>query len=190
MAQRGYRIPGSRPSRLRLVELAVIAGLVFALIGVVVQKVWETRAAAERVSVMQTIAGIRAALGATVAARTAKGGIAALTGLHEANPVALLKDPPGGYLGELDDPDPAGISGYHWYFDRDRRVLVYRVGNPEHFEGGPPGPARIRLQLQVVFADRNGNGRYDPDSERAEGVRLAALDPYRWRVDDDRGAMK
>ncbi|HKJ76699.1 MAG TPA: hypothetical protein VKA64_05805 [Gammaproteobacteria bacterium] len=181
MVQRGTRIPGSRPSRLRLAELAVIAVLILTLIGVVIQKVWETRVAAERVAVLQTIGALRAALGITVATRTARGGLAALGPLHRSNPLDLLDKPPSGYLGEKDDPDPATIGGYHWYFDRRERVLVYRVANSGRFEGGPPGPARIRLQLRTSFADRNGNGRYDPASERIDGIRLVVLDDYRWR---------
>lgn len=182
MAQRGYRIPGTRPSRLRLAELAVIAALVLTLIGVVVHKVWETRAAAERVAVMQTVAALRMGLGHTVAARTARGGLAELAGLHRSNPVALLDEPPAGYLGARDDPDPAAIGGYHWYFDRRERALVYRVANGERFQGGPPGPARIRLQLRVSYRDRNGNGRFDAGAETVNGIRLVALEDYRWRT--------
>ena len=181
MAQRGTRIPGSRPSRLRLAELAVIAVLVLTLVGVVIQKVWETRAAAERVAVLQTVGALRSALGIAIASRTAQGGLKGLAGLHQSNPIDLLEEPPAGYLGEKDDPDPAAIGGYHWYFDRGERVLVYRVANADRFEGGPPGPARIRLQLRASFTDRNGNGRYDPASETVGGLRLVVLDDYEWR---------
>jgi hypothetical protein len=34
--------------------------------------------------------------------------------------------------------------------------------------------------VQLEFADRNGNHRYDPQSDELGGIRLLSVPPYRW----------
>ncbi len=56
---------------------------------------------------------------------------------------------------------------------------MYLVRNEAYFSGGRPEPPSARFTVELVFADRNGNGRFDRRDE-IEGLRLNALEPYAW----------
>lgn len=184
-----------------------MAAVILVFFGFVIGKVWELRAAAERLAVEQTVNAIRWSLGTEALTEAIAGRTRPLAALHHANPMELLDTdeggtagndgqtagraeaqartmsgpkPPPGYIGELDDPDPATIDGYQWYFDRSRGILVYRVANDGYFTSDLAGAPRIRFQLRAKYRDRNGNGRFDPDSETLERLDLIALDTYRW----------
>ena len=91
-----------------------------------------------------------------------------------------LAELPANYVGELERPDPTAVEDGSWYFDKAERVLVYRVRNREHFSGGAANPLRARFGVELVYQDRNRNGRFDERTDTLEGVRLAVKEPYRW----------
>lgn len=84
------------------------------------------------------------------------------------------------YVGEFEAIDPGAISPGHWYFDRQERMLVYRVRNDEFFRSTLPGPARIRFRLDVHFDDPDRDGRYNPATEIITGVGLVPADNFTW----------
>lgn len=182
MPTRRPTAPDARPTRLRLAELAILALLIVIFIGFVIDKVWELRAAAERLAVIRTVNAIRSSLGTEAMQRAIAGETASLASLHHGNPMTLVDDKPPGYLGRLNKPDPAQIPGYQWYFDTDRKVLVYRVANSDHFASSLAGVPRIRFQLQASYRDRNGNGRFDRGVEGLEGLNLVGLEDYHWKM--------
>jgi hypothetical protein len=57
---------------------------------------------------------------------------------------------------------------------------VYLVRNKQFFSSALNGPVRARFAIQLVYADANGNGVFDRGIDRIEGLRLSALEPYRW----------
>lgn len=86
----------------------------------------------------------------------------------------------GRYLGEFESLDPATVAAGHWYFDRADAALVYRVRNAEFFRSPLPGPARVRLRLDLLFDDLDENGEYNPGAEQLSGVVLRPLDDFQW----------
>ena len=201
--------PDAGPSRLRLAELGIMGAVILVFFGFVIEKVWELRAAAERLAVIQTVNAIRSSLGTEAMTQAIEGHTESLAALHHANPITLLtgkqddkapadddgrpsaervarryavqgSGPPPGYIGELDDPDPATIDGYQWYFDTSDQVLVYRVANDGYFSTTLAGVPRIRFQLQATYQDRNGNGRFDRAEDALERLNLEDLEDYHW----------
>jgi hypothetical protein len=90
-----------------------------------------------------------------------------------------LAEIPRNYLGEMSGFEPQAIEGGSWLFDRSQQVLVYRVRNLGFFEGGAGAPAYVRFAVEPVYTDQNRNGRFDK-GDPIQGVRISALDAYRW----------
>ncbi|WP_293174985.1 prepilin-type N-terminal cleavage/methylation domain-containing protein [Oceanithermus sp.] len=179
---RGPRAP-ARGTGFSLLELVVVVALIAILWFVAIDRMLQLRIDAERVAMLQVLGGLRSALGLEVAERVVRRGLASVTELQGANPMDLLAERPHNYLGELDGPDPAQVPPGSWYFDTRTRTLVYRVRYPEAFEGGPAeGPPRARFRVEVVWRDRDGDGRLDPRVDAVGGVRLAPVEPYRWKT--------
>ena len=87
---------------------------------------------------------------------------------------------PGDYFGETDRDSPAKVPPGNWYFDRRDGELIYKLRQAAYLRTDLTGPSRIRFRIDVLFQDNNGNGRYDPDGDRFEGVSFHALDHYEW----------
>jgi prepilin-type N-terminal cleavage/methylation domain-containing protein len=181
LATENRRDRASRPtSGFTLLELMVVAVIVSILFVLAISKLLILQVDAERVG-MESIAGIlRSAIGIKVAESVARQNLRALASLEGSNPMDRLAEVPANYLGELDDPDVKTLEEGNWYFDKHSRTLVYLVRNGGFFEGGLSDPPRARFAVQLVYTDRNGNGRYDADIDTVEGLRLAKLEPYRW----------
>lgn len=163
-----------------LLELTVVVVIVALLVVIAIERLLAIQADAERV-MMETVVGtLRSALGMKVAESLVKHETAKLPLLEGSNPMDRLAELPPNYLGALDRPDPGTLEDGHWYFDISSRTLVYLVRHKARFEGGLADPPRARFKVQVVYADRNGNGRYDAGVDAVEGLRLAPVEPYRW----------
>ncbi|MCP5149368.1 MAG: hypothetical protein H6983_12785 [Ectothiorhodospiraceae bacterium] len=119
---------------------------------------------AERENVSATLATLRAALMLEAASRVIARDHEALGALEDSNPMRLLSRVPSSYVGELgpgEAPDRDGV----WYFDAERREIVYQFG--ARTEGRPTLRHRVRLR----FDDTDGNGRLDR-ADRFQAVRL------------------
>lgn len=104
-------------------------------------------------------------------------------GLHRwdrANPIRLLTIKPDNYAGRFSDRDNKPASG-NWYFDKSHKRLVYAVVHSKSFSGiVEDGVAQARYQLRFIYADNNGNGRFDAGTDEAQELRLVPEQTYRW----------
>ncbi|OOZ39606.1 hypothetical protein BOW53_10705 [Solemya pervernicosa gill symbiont] len=167
----------------------VILVLLGVLITVATDRIWTLRMSAERVGVEHLIASLKSALAARMTSIVVKEGAMGWARLDRVNPMSLLgNDPDAGivagklpwnYIGERDTLTPTEIPVHRWYFDRQQRMLVYRVLFDEAFESTLTGPKRIRLQLLLDYEDDNRNGSHDA-GERVRAISLQVLDRYRW----------
>ncbi len=169
-----------RTAAVTLLELVVVIVLIAVLTTVAAQRLLVLRAEAERAALGQMLGSLRAAVSLRMLTLISGGREEELPGLAGSNPMELLADPPHRYLGALDAPDPAAIPPGHWYFDRDAGVLVYRVRYAERFESELADPPRAAFRVELVFEDRNGDGRYQPGLDGTSGTRLARVAEYRW----------
>jgi general secretion pathway protein G len=168
-----------------LLELVIVVVIISILATFAVSRLMALQVDAERVAMQTVIGTLRSALGIKVAeliVRQDLGGIAALGG---SNPMDRLAQLPDNYLGALDPPDLAGLPDGHWYFDTRGRALVYLVRHKGFFSGGLADPPRARFAIQLVYADRNRNGTFDPGTDAIEGLRLAPIEAYAWNGGGD-----
>lgn len=163
-----------------LLELAVVTVVISILFVIAANKLLDNRVAAERTSMESIIGTLRSALNIKVASYLAKDNIAGLVTLEGTNPMNALSELPRNYRGELDAPDPRGVEGGSWYYDKHDKTLVYRVDNSEYFSGGLSNPARARFAVRLVYQDLNRNGRFERGVDKVDGVRLAELESYAW----------
>lgn len=114
------------------------------------------------------------------AARIASGQRRELAALAAKNPMELLLDPPGNYLGAIAPADPSEIPGRQWYYDTAAGHLVYRVGRRARFDGLDGPPDRIELAVRLAWDDRDGDGAFDPYGDNFAGIRLESLHAFDW----------
>lgn len=127
-----------------------------------------------------TVGAIRSSLGIKVAESIVKQKIASLPSYEDSNPMNLLAEIPNNYLGELSGHDVASLEKGAWYFDAENKALVYLVDNTSYFSGGVNDPPRARFKIRLVYTDANANGTFDNSIDSIEGLRLVALEPYKW----------
>jgi len=171
----------ARPSAgFSLLELVVVIVIIAFLMVIAIARLMAMQAEAERVA-MATVAGtLRSALGMMVAESIVRQDVGRLAALEGSNPMTRLAELPPNYLGEIDHPDAGRLEDGNWYFDRSDRTLVYLVRNKTHFSGGISDPPRARFAVQLVYGDKNRNGKYDAGIDSIEGLRLSPVEPYQW----------
>lgn len=154
-----------------LLELVVVIVLIGVLIAVALDRLLPWIDEAERVAVMRLEGELRSALMLEAARHIARGDRAGLEQLHGANPMALLLERPRNYLGEYSATEGMHVPDRYWFFDRERRELVYQPSGPKVSEA-----LRLALRAEVAYADRNGSGAFEPASDEFHGVRLIRAD--------------
>lgn len=161
-----------------LLELVVVIVIIALLMAFAVNKYLALAAEAERAA-MENLAGtLRSALHMKMAELIVRNQMKDIAALAGSNPMDRLAEAPQNYLGERDGT--AGVEGGSWYFDTGARTLVYRVQSAGYFQTELEGPARARFAVRLVYQDQNKNGVFDAQVDKIEGVKLVALEPYRW----------
>lgn len=97
-----------------------------------------------------TLANLRSTVQVAELTAIAAGDVRRASEFHHTNPFELMETPSATYAGNLSDPAEARPG--RWYFDGDKRELVYRVVNSP-----PGGPVFRRFQLRYRSAD-TGDG--------------------------------
>lgn len=198
----GNRWAGRNLSRLEMV-LAVLA-LAF-VVGVYLERGLRVFAAAEATGLQTAVLNMSSALRLLFYEYIISGRMAEVGAWDGANPVELLGAGDGAYetttlsrfpelgrfeavaagiahryRGVVDGDLPPDLQGGDWYFDRRDSALVYRVRNAEFFRTDLPGPARARFRLEIRFDDPDGDGKYNPETDRPVDVMLRPLDRFYW----------
>ncbi len=161
-------------------ELIVVIIIISTLFVIAVNKLLRLRVEAEAARLAYTIGGLEVALSMQMAEMAARGEFHRLPSLAGKNPMDWLQQPPENYAGVVDDARRATLEPGKWVFDRRRGELVYRVRYAEYFQPEQGFNTNVRLKIRLVFADKNGNGRYERPPDELYGVRLVTLTPYRW----------
>lgn len=160
-----------------LLELVIVIAIISTLATVALQKLLPWIDEAERVAVLRVEGQLRSTLVMEAAQRIARGRSGSITELAGSNPINFLADPPKNYLGELDDGDSPAR---HWYFDGNSRQLVYRLGKPYAPGAADAAYANPTFAVNVQYADRNGDGRFEPRYDELYGVRLMRMAGSEW----------
>ena len=168
-AQRGFS----------LFELVVVILLIGVLMSLAIDRLMRIQVDAERVSVQYVIGALESALNLQVAEIVVKQGLGAIGSLQDRNPMTFLSKTPANYNGvaQEDAADWQRKSG--WYYDSDKKILVYTVQNTHYFHSSVEGRPRIRLQLRLIYT-QTGAG----EKPSLRGVSLQSLDEYRWLTEE------
>lgn len=163
----------------RLEFTAALAGIAV-LVGAFLFKTFTLMVDGERAAFTVQVTNLRVALMLEVASRLTRQGPASMAELQGSNPMTLLGDIPGNYLGPLDAPNAGSIAGGQWYFDTSQGALVYQVRHGRYFRTPLKPPKRARFVIALQFHDDDEDGEYDFGTDRVYGAALQSLDPYEW----------
>lgn len=180
MAGRTTSIAMSRTAGFTLLELVIVIAIISTLATVALQRLLPWMDEAERVAVLRVEGQLRSTLVMEAAQRIARGRSESITDLSGSNPVNFLLDPPNNYVGELDDGNPGSAPVRHWYFDGTTRRLVYRLGEPYAIGRSASAVDDPAFSVNVQFADRDGNGRFEASRDELYGVRLTRMAGAEW----------
>ena len=165
-----------------LLEVVVVIALIAILIGLLLDRVVPLLGQAERVAYLHTKRQLESALLLEAAERVVRGESGSLPALAGGNPMDLLLEPPGNYLGRIEGvsrkPPPRS-----WSYDPGSGALVYWPGPHARFDPQDGPQDRIELVVDFVFRDRDGNGSFDAAVDRFDGLRLVARNEHRWAVE-------
>lgn len=164
-----------------LLELVVVVIVVCILFLAALDKMWQLQATAERGVMEYNIGALRSALALSFAARLVYRDEEGIRQLAGSNPMALLNQIPGNYLGELDGVDPATLQAGHWYFDQRQKMLIYLVKNSHFFRSDLAGPPRLRWTVRLDYAAPGRGAGPQAGGPRLEGISLVSQEGYVWR---------
>ncbi len=153
-----------------LFELTVSLALVAAIAGALLSALLYHEELAERTAVELTIRNIRTGLRLEMARQIAGGAPPDMRKLLASNPIVWLERPPPGFRGTPVAGGAGRLEAGSWYFDGERRELIYvprlafHLRLPEHQAPG------IRWRLD----ERSSASRAEHWPE------LAPVTPYSW----------
>lgn len=163
-----------------LLELIVVIAAIGTLIAVAATRLLPYIDEAERVAVLRVEGQLRSSITMEAAQRIVRGQSASLSELAGSNPVKYLLEPPKNYLGERLQRQIEEVPVRHWYFERDRQRLVYRLGAPFGFPIHDTSLQDPAFEVQVAFADANRNGVFEAGRDELYGVRLQRVAGSQW----------
>ena len=169
-----------RQAGFSLIELIVVIVIICVLLVIAISRLLALQVDAERVSMETVLGTLRSAIGMQVAEHIVRYKVGELADVVGTNPMDRLAQLPSNYLGALNSANPEGLESGNWYFDTREGVLVYLARNKQFFASPSKDPPRARFAIQLVYVDANGNGLFDRGFDSIEGLRLSALETYRW----------
>jgi prepilin-type N-terminal cleavage/methylation domain-containing protein len=171
---------GRRMRGFSLLEFVVVIVAIAILAGLLLDRVLPLIGQAERVAFLQTKQQLQSALLLEAAERVARGESRTIVSLAGTNPMNLLLEPPGNYVGERRSAGTGDLPRRSWYFDTERHRLVYLPGREARFDplDGPAG--RIELAVRFVYRDRDADGEYDASVDHFDGLSLEPVHPFSW----------
>jgi prepilin-type N-terminal cleavage/methylation domain-containing protein len=156
-----------------LLELAAALAILLAAAGVLLWRLGYYQEAAEQARVEYTANTLKLALQLHVADLLAQQTAVDYAALARENPVNWLETPMPGYRGEVGPDEATRMPRGSWYFDRERREVVYLPLRDAYLAAGESGEKRLRFQVQALPAE---GGR------ASVAVRFGPVQPYRWLV--------
>ena len=160
--QRGYS----------LFELVCVILIVSVLLLVFLDRTLRYQAMAEKTSMEVTIMNMRSGLRLRVAELMMADRTNELGDLVQDNPIHWLAAPPANYLGEIRNPQRASLPVNSWYFDPDRRELVYLLRRNKFFGAEPDEGTAVVLRVTAV---ERASAIAGSGAHKTEGVALVRV---------------
>ncbi|MGD8341161.1 MAG: hypothetical protein PVH89_10285 [Gammaproteobacteria bacterium] len=163
-----------------LLEFALVVAAIAVVSGLLLGRVLDLIGQSERAAFLHTTRLIQSALLLEAAERVARGESASLSELADSNPMQLLLEPPGNYVGTLDAGGSGPLLRRSWHFDAEDHHLVYRPGRQARFDAEEGPSDRIEMRVRFAFEDRDNDGRFDASVDHFDGLRFESVYPYSW----------
>lgn len=147
-----------------MLELVIAGLLIMVLVTVSYRQYMNLVVDAEHAAFNGVRGWLQAGLNMTLSKAIGGHNQTSLAELEGANPMRLLDGvmvPPSNYLGELSGRDAEQAEPGNWYFELDRRLLVYRFryrAAMNGFERAPDNRVGFQLKLVKPSADRAVTG--------------------------------
>ena len=161
-------------------ELVVVIAIIGILLAMAISRLLPYIDEAERIGVVTLESQIRGSLMVSAAKRIASGKAASISQLNGSNPMHLMLETPENYVGELSGEESTSVPRRNWYFDLKTRRLVYRKGRPFGWSDERELMDDPEFEVRVAFADRDGNGYFEPGTDELYGVRLLRAAGTEW----------
>lgn len=158
-------------------ELVVAIVVVSVLAAVLLERVLYVEEYAEKTAMELTIAHMQAGLRGRVGSLLITDQASKIPTLADANPFEWLESEPSNYLGEMEQAPEEDAKG-QWYFDRNRRELVYTANNRLHFTPSVYRDFSVRLRVMPVLAAASVQN--DKTASQQDWVALVVVNDYRW----------
>lgn len=162
IAQRGFS----------LFELLVYILAASILFSVMLNRYRDFPGEAERASFIAVLGQLRAGVNLQMMSAIAEGSWQRLDALDGSNPMDLMLEVPGNYLGEFPKID-ASLPRRSWYFDTSAGHLVYHVNQVDHIRVQIDGDEKSTDQIRFVIRNVHGDRGW-------QGLTLAPVYPYEW----------
>jgi prepilin-type N-terminal cleavage/methylation domain-containing protein len=162
-----------------LLELVVVVVIIGILLVYAINRLLPYLDEAERVSVLSMESQLKNTLVMEAAQRIVRGESATISELEQVNPMSLLLQAPDNYVGEH-RADPAAVPERRWYFDPQRKRLVYRIGEPYTPAARNRHWNNPEFEVRVIFQDRDADGVFNPGKDELYGVRLLRMAGSDW----------
>lgn len=157
-----------------LYEFAIAAGVLGALVGILLLRTISYHEEAEQVAVRQVVSSLRIALALRANEASIKGGARRLKALLEENPLDWLTEKPRNYLGEYYSPELKEIPAGNWVFDRRDKCLIYLLSHHKSFS--PEASNLLKFKVEFAQLPRENGSRRNRPAEVITGVVLTQLD--------------
>lgn len=161
----------SREHGFSLFELLLSASVISVIAVLLLDRLLDYQAYAERTAMEVTVVNMRSGLRLSVAELMTQDRMQEVGKLVNENPVHWLETPPPNYLGELVHPLPKNLEQGNWYFDTTTRELVY-LPRDNRFFTAPWRDRKEAIRFHVISV-RQAPGKGGGSGSRIEWVTLA-----------------
>lgn len=145
-------------------EFAAAVAIVAVLAGVLLERLLYIEEYAEMTAMELTIANMRTGLRNRMGDLLIRDKVSEIATLADENPVTWLEKQPENYLGEFDgvpDRDTRGM----WFYDRQRREMVYTANSRRYFSPGSYADYSVRARVVRLPVPGNGTAERKADPQ-------------------------
>lgn len=163
--------PVGRASGVIRLEFLVVVIVVGILAGVLLDRMLNYQEYAEKTAMEMTVLNMRSGLRLRVAELMLQDRMGEAGKLLDENPIRWLETPPPNYRGLLNDVEPGDVSPGNWYFDANRKDLMYVPYRSTIFGAGFGGKKSIAFHVTAKTSLK-----MDGISPKVEGVTLVMVE--------------
>jgi general secretion pathway protein G len=151
-----------------------VAGVLAALVGLLLLRTLFYQDEAEQASVRQVVASLRIALTLRANEVGAKEGKRGLKRLLEENPLDWLAEKPRNYFGEYYSPELKEIPMGNWVFDRRDKCLIYLLSDHKSFSSSASNLLKFKVEF-TQLPQENGKSENRPAEVTSNSVVLSQI---------------